>query len=63
MANLTGLQIKEKILARESFWVATPTERMRARTIATTLGIKYITTAAGRSGFYICHIPKISKTK
>ena len=63
MANLTGSEIKEKILARESFWVATATERMRAKTMATTLGVKYITTADERGGFYVCHIPKMPRKK
>ncbi len=62
MANLTSSEIKEKILARESFWVATAAERISASNIARIIGIKYTTGSDDRGGFYVCHLPKVKKS-
>ncbi|MDE2106006.1 MAG: hypothetical protein KGL39_52775 [Patescibacteria group bacterium] len=59
--SLTQDQIKEKILARESFWVGTQSERVTASRIAKILGIKYTTGRNDPTGFYVCHLPKIKR--
>jgi hypothetical protein len=61
MANFTSSELKEKIMARESFWVASSNERVIASRIASTLGIKYTTGADDRGGFYICKLPTVKK--
>ena len=63
MANLTSDQLKEKIMARESFWVQSQGERVTASRIANILGIKYRTGSDDCGGFYVLHIPKLTKTK
>ena len=62
MANLTSAEIKEKIMARESFWVGSVGERVTASRIANILGIKYRTGSDDGGGFYILYIPKLAKT-
>lgn len=61
MSQQTSQQLKERILARESFWVGTESERVNASRIAKTLGIKYTTGSDERGGFYVCHLPKVVK--
>ncbi len=63
MATLSSNEIKDKILARESFWVGTESERVNASRIAKTLSIKYTTGSDERGGFYICHLAKVKKGK
>ena len=50
-------------MARESFWVQSQGERVTASRIANILGIKYRTGSDDRGGFYVLHIPKLTKTK
>lgn len=57
--NYTSDALKKKILAKESFWVATDSERKTASTIAKTLGIKFVTGSDDRGGFYVIPVPKV----
>lgn len=63
MPILSSSEIKEKILARESFWVATNSERVMAQHIAGNMKLRYTTSQDDRGGFYVCHIvlPKRGK--
>ena len=62
MATLSGMEIKDRIMGRESFWVGTESERVSASRTAQTLGIKYTTGKDDRGGFYICHLPAVKKS-
>lgn len=63
MANLTGVQIAELIEARKSFWVQTATERMRAKTMATTLKIPYTTRPDECGGYYVFYLELPAREK
>jgi len=57
--NYTSGELRQQILAKKSFWVATDSERKTATTIAKTLGILYTTGRDSRGGFYVHYLPKV----
>ena len=59
--SLTSSDIRDKILARQSFWVGTQSERVIASAFAKATGVKYTTGKDDRGGFYITHIRKVRK--
>ena len=64
MIMLSSSDIKEKILARESFLVGSENERKVSSMIAKTLGIKYTTRAIdGGDGFNVIHLPKTRRNR
>ena len=66
MAQLTTDQIRDKMWAKESFWVKSKAEREAACRIAKSIrpsGIRYTTTPDDRKGFYVCHLKTVRRTK
>jgi aminoglycoside/choline kinase family phosphotransferase len=54
---MTYAKIKDLIIARESFWLESASQRICALRIAKILGIRYRTTKDDDGGFYAMHIP------
>ena len=57
----TSGEIRAKIIAKKSFWVASENERKSAILTAKTLQVPYHTSADDRGGFYICFLRKVKK--
>ena len=61
--QMTAAEIKDKIQGRESFWVATVSERVAASRLAGALDIPYHTRSDDSGGFYVVHIKLPPKSK
>jgi len=56
---LTSQQIKDRIVAHDSFWIGTERERNDVLTISRAFGLRYTTRKAVGGGFYAFPVPKI----
>ena len=63
---LTRSEIRAKILAGESFWVSSRSERAQCITVSKEEGMDYKTSAVspvGKFGYNICRVNPVKKTK